>query len=114
MRWLLYITSGISIMGLAFWAYSQNYQTQAALRQAQSLQVEIGDLREELAVLRAEWAYLNRPNRLRELADLNFVRLGLLPLSPDQFAQVDLVGFPCDLGFPEIDVDLAAVLEAGE
>jgi len=80
MRWLLYITSGISIMGLAFWAYSQNYQTQAALRQAQSLQVEIGDLREELAVLRAEWAYLNRPNRFREMADLNFDRLGLLPL----------------------------------
>jgi hypothetical protein len=114
MRWLLYVLSGLSIMGLAFWAYSQNYQTQTALKEAEALQLEIGDLREKLAVLRAEWAYLNRPDRLRELADLNFDRLGLLPLTPEQFARVDLVGFPADLGFPEIGIDLAAILEGDE
>jgi hypothetical protein len=114
MRWLLYVISGLSIMCLAFWAYSENYQTQTALKEAQALQIEIGELREKLAVLRAEWAYLNRPDRLRELADLNYDRLGLLPLTPEQFARVDLVGFPSDLGFPEIGIDLAAILESGE
>ena len=100
---------------LAYWGYSQNYQTQQALRQGEELQREIGALRERLAVLRAEWAYLNRPDRLRELANMNFDRLGLLPLTPDHFGHVDQVGFPSDLGFDRVDpIDLAAILEGGE
>lgn len=111
MRWFLLVTSGLSVIALAFWAYSENYKTQSALRQAESLQLEIGNLRERLAVLRAEWAYLNRPDRLRELADINFDRLGLLPLRPDHFGKVDEIRFPVDLGFPELDpIDLASIL----
>ena len=47
-----------------------------------------------VAGLRAGWAFQSRPDRLRDLADLNFDRLGLLPLHPGQFGQVDQVTYP--------------------
>lgn len=94
MRSLLYVLSTLAVVGLGYWAYVENYKTQDALDDVEGLQVEIGQMRERLAVLRAEWAYLNRPDRLRDLAELNFDRLGLLPLAPDQFGRVDQIAYP--------------------
>lgn len=94
MRSLIFGVIAAAVMGLAFWAYSQNYQTQAALKETEALQHDIARLRERVGVLRAEWAYLNRPERLRDLADLNYDRLGLFALSPDQFGDVTDVEFP--------------------
>lgn len=94
MRPLLYISTALVVMGLAFWAYRENYETQNALREVRKLQNEISDLREALALQRAEWAYLNRPERLRDLAALNFDSLGLLPMEPEQFGDVDSVTYP--------------------
>ncbi|WP_298562752.1 cell division protein FtsL [uncultured Aliiroseovarius sp.] len=100
MRSLLYILSALSVMGLAYWAYSENYKTQASLDHAHELQSEIGRMQEELAVLRAEWAYLNRPDRLRDLAQLNYDKLELNVLEPGQFGRVDQIAFAED-GLPE-------------
>ncbi len=96
MKSLLYVMSAMAVIGLAFWAYRENYETQSALSQTEDLQSEIGEARAKLAMLRAEWAYLNRPDRLRDLAEINFGDLGLLPLRPDQFGRIDQVAFPQD------------------
>jgi hypothetical protein len=96
MKSLLSIMTAFAVMGLAVWAYRQNYETQAKLREVRELRAEIADLRERAAVLRAEWAYLNRPERLADLADMNFDRLGLLPLRPDHFGNIDQVGYPVE------------------
>lgn len=77
------------VVGLAYWAYTENYHTKAELDEVERLNREIGTARARLAILRAEWAYLNRPSRLRDLADLNFDRLGLLPMEPSQFGRID-------------------------
>ena len=94
MRPVLYVLSFLAVMALGFWAYRENYATQAALREVTDIQNEIGALRESLSIERAEWAYLNRPDRLRDLGTLNFDRLGLLPMVPAQFGVVAQIAFP--------------------
>jgi len=94
MKALFYIASALAVLALAFWAYRENYATQASLREVRTLQSDIADLREALTIQRAEWAYLNRPDRLRELTTINFDRLGLLPLEPGQFGAAQEVSYP--------------------
>ncbi|MEQ6248434.1 cell division protein FtsL [Sulfitobacter sp. HNIBRBA3233] len=94
MKSVLYVLTALGVIGLAFWAYRENYATQAALNQTENLHREIRSSHARLAVLRAEWAFQNRPDRLRDLAEINYERLQLLPLHPDQFGQVDEIGYP--------------------
>ncbi|GIT87013.1 cell division protein FtsL [Roseobacter sp. OBYS 0001] len=96
MRTFLFIVTTLCVIALAFWAYRENYATQAALAETRELRQDIRAAHERLSMLKAEWAYLNRPDRLRDLAEINFDRLGLLPLRPEQFGHVDQVAYPPD------------------
>lgn len=97
MRSFLCALTTLAVIGLAFWAYRENYRTQEAQAEAQRLQTAIGEARQRLRVLNAEWAYLNRPDRLMDLVELNYDRLGLLPLQPYQFGRIDQVAYPAPL-----------------
>lgn len=108
MRPVFYSATFIAVIGLAFWAYHENYATQRSLRDVSNLQDEIISLRESLATQHAEWAYLNRPDRLRDLTALNFDRLGLLPLQPEQFGQVDQTAYPPS----QVSTEMPAVSDA--
>ncbi len=94
MRPVLYVLSFLAMLATAFWAYRENYATQRQLKEMAAVQDEIAGLREEIGLQRAEWAYLNRPERLRELATLNFDRLGLLPMEPEQLGASAQVAYP--------------------
>jgi len=112
MRSLLNLLAAMAVIGLAYWAYKENYAAQEAESRVEALQKRIAEAREILAVQRAEWAYLNRPDRLQELVDLNYGSLRLIPLQPSHFAEVEQVIFPrfeaTDLNDP---VDLSATFD---
>lgn len=94
MRMVLFVLSAGMVIGLSVWAYQENYRTQAMIGETERLQREIGEARARLAVLKAEWAYLNRPDRLRDLTEINYNDMQLLPLRPDQFGRIEQVAFP--------------------
>ena len=94
MRLFFSLFLGASVLALAFWAYQENYRTREAISGVRKIQGEIGRLQEQLSILRAEWAYLNRPERLRELAEINFDTLRLLPMTPEHFGRLDQVAYP--------------------
>ena len=102
MRSFIYTLTFAFLVGLAFWAYQENIKTKNAIAHTEKLQKEIGIARTSLSILRAEWAYLNRPERLTELADLNFDRLQLVPLRASNFSEVDEINFLNDPDLPEV------------
>ena len=112
MRPILYATSILAVTALAFWAYREGYDTRTTARSVRQLEDEIGGAREELSMLRAEWTYLNRPDRLRALAEMNFERLGLMPLRAAHFGTVEQVVLP--LPAPTFPDDLAGVDAASD
>jgi hypothetical protein len=84
----------VAVVASGFWAYRENYETQASLREVRGLKGQIAATQARLDRLDAEWAYLNRPDRLRDLVELNFQRLELLPMRPEVFAGVEDVPMP--------------------
>lgn len=93
MRTLMTLASVLVVMALAFWAYRENYRTQAVLDEMQQTQREIAGLRERLATLNAEWAYLNRPERLSRLVELHSDKLELVPLTPGQLLRPNQIAY---------------------
>ena len=83
MRIVLHLSAAVLVVVSATWAYRVNYATQEAMGRLDDLRQEIADEREAIAVLNAEWAYLNRPDRLKALVAANAAALGLEELTPD-------------------------------
>lgn len=66
---LLNIVAICALIGSAVYAYSIKYQTAYRAEQIAKTKIEIKQERDAIAVLRAEWAYMTRPERLQPLAD---------------------------------------------
>jgi hypothetical protein len=94
MRGLLYVLALCLVAVVAVWAYRVNYRTLAALDRVEGLRAEIAAEHEAIGILSVEWAYLNAPARLSRLAERHLPELGLVPLSPDHFAEVAMVAYP--------------------
>jgi cell division protein FtsL len=72
-------------VAVGFGLFHVKYKVQALEEELARLNSQIVHEQEQLHVLRAEWAYLNRPERLE---DLNSRFLGLAPVTPAQLGRL--------------------------
>ena len=96
MKNFLYLLAGVLVVFAASWTYKVNYQVQEAEDRVSALQREINRERSKIAVLGSEWAYLNRPERLRALAETYYPELGLTAIDAAHFGSIDEVPLPPD------------------
>jgi hypothetical protein len=90
---LLYLLSAAGGDGAGVWAYDENHHPAGARRAARPAPRN-PRLREAIGVQRAEWAYLNRPERLRELAEDEFHAAGPDADGRQQFGRIDEIAYP--------------------
>ena len=108
MRGALYLLAAALVVASAFLSYRMSYAMQDRVDVAERLQRAIDREREAIAVLRAEWAYLNAPERLEGLARRHAAELALAPMTPGHFAPLDHIDPPApDDGMePVLIIDL--------
>ncbi|MBM2576964.1 cell division protein FtsL [Jannaschia sp. Os4] len=106
MRSLTYPLSVAAVLALGFWAYREGYETRAVEREVRQLEREIAAKRRDLRMLRAEWAYLNRPDRLSALVELNFADLQLMPVTDGHFGTAaEVPDLPPPVAVAELGLD---------
>lgn len=111
MRSLLYLFTTLCVIALATWAYRETHMTQQAISQQRALERDVARLTEALRIQRAEWAYLNRPDRLRELVNVNFDRLPLIPMTADHFGEIGQIAYPLPQTALERSIEVSGALE---
>jgi cell division protein FtsL len=93
----------LALGALAYVIYEVKYEARALDEKIAVLQKDIEAERDGVAVLRAEWSLLNRPERIERLA-LKYLKLG--PARPSQLVTLDTVS--------ESDFERARVIAADQ
>ncbi len=94
---ILHLFAFGALLGSAGYVYSVKYQSVFAREQLVQVRHAIEKERGEIALLKAEFASLTRPDRLQELADR---QLQMIPLALNAIARID------DLPYPGQKVDV--------
>ncbi|MDX5366199.1 MAG: hypothetical protein LPK88_07175 [Alphaproteobacteria bacterium] len=81
----------LAVIGLSVGLYDIKYKAEEAVRHARQLEQRIASEQEAIRVLRAEWSYLNQPERLQELASRYTT---LQPLGAGQIGSFEDVPMP--------------------
>ncbi|MEL6766807.1 MAG: hypothetical protein AAFP17_06475 [Pseudomonadota bacterium] len=106
--------SVLAIVAVAAWAYNVNYRTGEALARVETLRSEIARTREDVQVLRVEWAWLNTPERLARLVAVHQDKLALGPMVPERFGDAQQVPFPPPPDHDPLESALMAALSGAE
>lgn len=96
---VLHFVAISALIGSAGYAYSIKYETLYHAEQVAKLKAKVQRERDAIAVLQAEWALLNRPDRLQAAADkhldlqkLKIQQLARLSDLPDRPKREDGIG----------------------
>jgi len=98
----------LGLVALAYVIYQMKYESRALDAEIATLGKEIDEERDALAVLRAEWSLLNRPQRIERLAQKY---LKLAPAKPAQLVTIDTVSNR-DFDRTRLEATAPAVAEA--
>jgi hypothetical protein len=82
---VLHFVAISALVGSAGYAYSIKYETLYHAEQVVKLRAKVHRERDVIAVLRAEWQHLNRPDRLQDAVERH---LDLQPLTVQQMARL--------------------------
>lgn len=82
---ILHVVAIASLIGSAGYAYSIKYDTIYHAEELARLNAAVDLERDAVAVLRAEWALLNRPDRVQALADAHLP--DIVPMEASRLAQ---------------------------
>ena len=85
---LLHVIAIGALVSSAVYAYTIKYETTLEAEQLQKIRMKAQRERDAIAVLKAEWQYLNRPDRLQTLADRH---LDLQPFSVTQVVRLSVI-----------------------
>lgn len=85
MKRLLHFIAITALIASAGYAYSIKYETLYYVEQVAKLKSKVQRERDAIAVLQAEWQYLDRPDRLQAAADEH---LDLQPMKIQQLARL--------------------------
>jgi cell division protein FtsL len=81
----------VAVIALSVGLYDIKYRAETADRAAERLEAQIAAEQDAIRVLRAEWSYLNQPERLQELA-ARYTELQ--PLTASQIGEFEDVPMP--------------------
>lgn len=82
---ILNLIAVLCLIGSAAYAYSIKYETLYHAEQVAKLKQRLQKERDSIAVLKAEWQHLNRPDRLQAVVDKH---LSLQPMAIQQLARL--------------------------
>lgn len=89
MRLINFVALGV-LLGLVFLIYELKYETRRLESRAAELSRSIEEEKDNLAVMRAEWSLVSRPERVAQMAER---LLGLKPVKPEQIVPFQELAF---------------------
>jgi hypothetical protein len=82
---MLAFTCAVALIGV----YGLKYSVEETAAEKLALERQIERQEGQLSLLKADWAYLNQPSHVAPIVERHAEVLGLVPVSPQQFASFE-------------------------